>query len=61
VTPEVIAIATSPVNPVIFTVNEVEVVDDGCFLIFASPLYPDKLEALPSDSVELNVSVKSAP
>jgi|TARA_R100000030_G_scaffold98662_1_gene88857 hypothetical protein len=61
VTPDVIAIATVPVPAVIVTENAVEDVAVGCFFNFASPLNPVRLEALPSDSVDLKVSSKSDP
>jgi len=61
VVPDVNAIATSPVEAVIETENDLDVVESGCFLICALPVYPVKFEALPSDSVETKVSVKSAP
>ena len=60
VTPLVIAMATSPVPAVIVTENAVDDVAVGCFFSFASPLNPERLEALPSDSVDLKVSSKSA-
>ena len=60
-TPLVIAIATSPVPPVILTVNEVDSVAAGCFFTFASPLYPARLDADPSVSVDWKVSSKFAP
>ena len=61
VTPEVIAMDTSPDTVVIPTVKEVDSMAVGCFLILETPLYPLRLEIVPSVSVEVNTSEKSAP
>ena len=61
VTPDVIAMDTSPVDPVMDTEKSFFVGDSGYFLSDDAPVYPDRFEAVPSVSVELNISLKSTP